>query len=123
MSSDQSGDTNAKAIEATPKIVTGGTIDIQPPQSGQLSITPFNGTPFQPFPNPSNIFQQSQQNNLPLQYPYIPPVTPFQFNWEADAAHSVPGFQPIPLERSYSTQQFYQPQPYPLDSFHYFTNY
>lgn len=59
------------------------------------------------------------------QYPFIPPVSPFRFNWNTEPLDPTPGYEPIPFfdQRAYSFPQFYPfPNVLPMNPFHYQQN-
>lgn len=45
----------------------------------------------------------------PVPYPFIPPVSPFRFNWDTEPLEPAPGYEPIPFfdQRAYNFPQFY----------------
>lgn len=62
----------------------------------------------------------------PVQYPFIPPVSPFRFNWDTEPLEPAPGYEPIPFfdQRAYNFPQFYPfPNVLPIHPFQFQNRY
>lgn len=69
--------------------------------------------------------QHSEPIHAGAQYPFIPPVSPFRFNWNTEPLDPAPGYEPIPFfdQRAYSFPQFYPyPNVLPMNPYHYQQN-
>lgn len=71
---------------------------------------------------PVALQQPSEPIHGGAQYPFIPPVSPFRFNWNTEPLDPAPGYEPIPFfdQRAYSFPQFYPyPNVLPMNPYHY----
>lgn len=66
-----------------------------PQQAGQRFGQGLN-TP-QQAQNPPNQHPHSPDSILPGQYPFIPPVAPYRFNWDSAPIESTQSYEPIPF--------------------------
>lgn len=72
----------------------------------------------QPQVAPQNIPQQTA-----VQYPFIPPVSPFRFNWNSEPVDQAARYEPLPYydQRAYQVPQFYpfQQNTLPIHPYHF----
>ena len=64
--------------------------------------------------------------NHPGQYPFIPPVSPFRFNWESEPLEPPPGYDPIPYfdHHAIRGQQYYPfPNVIPVNPYQFYNSY
>lgn len=73
--------------------------------------------------NQPQVGPQDIPHLQPVQYPFIPPVSPFRFNWNSEPVDPAPHYEPLPFydQRSYQFPQFYpfQQNSLPINPYHF----
>lgn len=73
--------------------------------------------------NQPQIGQRDIPHIQPVQYPFIPPVSPFRFNWNSEPAEPAPHYEPLPFydQRAYQVPHFYpfQQNTLPINPYHF----
>lgn len=86
-------------------------------QENELLLPPI------PQSNQPQIGVQDIPHIQPVQYPFIPPVSPFRFNWNSEPADPAPHYDPLPFydQRAYQVPQFYpfQQNTLPINPYHF----